>query len=191
MCSFSLSKSGVLCFFIILAAMLIQPAFASDEVRYTKFNIHSQGKNGKSFKASYASYINPGKGHEVIPAGTEILIVKKARKSFTFTFENGAKKVVFEFHKPRMGMSLDEYLEKITSVEAVSLSALSAKDKKGVADGKAYPGMTRKGVMTALGYPATHRTPSLDSTTWVYWTNRFGTLAVDFGSDGLVSVVRD
>ena len=31
----------------------------------------------------------------------------------------------------------------------------------------------------------------LDTTTWVYWTNRFGTLAVDFGADGLVSVVRD
>ena len=167
------------------------PAFAADEVRYAKVNIHSQSKNGKAYKASYANYTNPGAGHEVIPAGTEILITKKSRKSFTFKFDNGAKKVVFEFHKPRMGMSLDEYIDKITSLEPVSIASLSTQDKKGVADGKAYQGMSREGVMVALGYPAAHRTPSLDSTTWVYWTNRFGTLAVDFGADGLVSGVRD
>ena len=40
--------------------------------------------------------------------------------------------------------------------------------------------------MMALGYPATHRTPSLDSNTWVYWTNRFTTFEVNFNDKGLV-----
>jgi hypothetical protein len=53
---------------------------AKEEIRYTKFNIHTQSKDGKKFKASYANYTNPGEGHVVIAAGTEILIIKKTKK---------------------------------------------------------------------------------------------------------------
>lgn len=178
-------------FAFLLLATVAQPVFAKDEARYTKYNSHTQSKDGKTYKASYANYTNPGQGHVIIPAGTEILIIDKSRKSFTFKFDNGTKKVIYEFHKKRMGMSLDEYLGKITSIEPVSFEGLSAQDKKGLAEGKAYKGMSRDGVLCALGYPATHRTPSLDSTSWIYWTNRFGTIAVDFDAQGLVSGMRD
>lgn len=188
---FIVRKTLFLSFVCLMIAALAQPALAKDEVRYAKVNIHTQSKNGKTFKASYANYTNPGAGHVVIPAGTEILVVDKSRKSFTFKFDGGTKKVVYEFHEPRMGMSLDEYIDKISSLKPVSLDGLSAQDRKGVDDGRAYPGMSREGVMIALGYPAAHRTPSLDATTWIYWTNRFGTVAVDFDADGLVSAVRD
>jgi hypothetical protein len=50
--------------------------------------------------------------------------------------------------------------------------------------------MSRKGVMVALGYPAAHRTPSLDSNSWTYWTNRFKTIVVEFDAKGLVAEVR-
>jgi len=163
---------------------------AKEEVRYTKFNIHTQSKDGKKYKASYANYTDPGEGHVVIAAGTKILITKKSRKGFTFTCDNPTKKVDYEFHNKRMDMSLDEYLEKITSVEPVSFGGLSTIDKKGVADGQARKGMSRKGVMTALGYPAAHRTPSIDSDSWTYWTNRFKTIVVEFDAKGLVAEVR-
>ncbi len=118
--------------------------FAGSEVRYTKYNIHSQSKDGRNHKASYANYTNPGAGHVVIPAGSEITITKKKRKAFYFSFGDG-KNVVFEFHQPRMGMSVDEYIDLITSTEPTSLKGLSKLDKKGVAEGKAIKGMTRKG----------------------------------------------
>lgn len=88
-------------------------------------------------------------------------------------------------------MSVDEYIDLITSTEPTSLKGLSKLDKKGVAEGKAIKGMTRKGVMAALGYPATHRTPSPDSDTWVYWTNRYGTVAIEFGSGDTVVNIRN
>lgn len=184
-------------FEILLAAIVLigtftaEPVIAKEEVRYTKFNIHTQTKDGILHKASYANYTNPGTGHVVIPAGSEILVTDKSRKSFTFTFDNGNKKGIYEFHQPRMGMSLDEYLDKISSVEPTSLSGLSELDRKGISEGKAIVGMTRYGVMVALGYPATHRTPSLDASTWVYWTNRFGTIAVEFDDDGKVARILD
>lgn len=175
---------------VLFCFAFVQPAFAGGEVRYTKYNIHSQTKDGKTHKASYANYTNPGAGHVIVPAGSEITVTKKKRKAFYFTFDGG-KKVVFEYHQPRMGMSIDEYIDKVTSAEPTALKGLSTLDSKGVAEGKALIGMTRKGVMAALGYPATHRTPSLESTAWVYWTNRFGTVVIDFGSDGNVVKVTD
>lgn len=174
----------------LLTTIVAQPVLAKEDTRYTKVNIHTQSKDGKKYKASYANYTDPGEGHVVIAAGTEINITKKSRKGFTFTCDNGSKKVAYEFHDKRMAMNIDEYLEKITSAVPVSFNDLSKQDKKGVADGKAYKGMSRKGVMVALGYPAAHRTPSIDSNSWTYWTNRFKTLVVEFDSKGLVAEVR-
>lgn len=175
--------------FVLFCFAFVQPAFAGGEVRYTKYNIHSQTKDGKTHKASYANYTDPGAGHVIIPAGSEITVTKKKRKAFYFTFD-GNKKVVFEYHQPRMGMSVVEYVDKVTSAEPTSLKELSKLDRKGVTEGKALVGMTRKGVMAALGYPATHRTSSPDSDSWVYWTNRYKTTVVDFGSNGKVVKVR-
>jgi hypothetical protein len=46
------------------------------------------------------------------------------------------------------------------------------------------------GIRMALGYPAAHRTPSLDSTDWVYWIDRFRTMLVQFSSSGIVIGIR-
>jgi outer membrane protein assembly factor BamE (lipoprotein component of BamABCDE complex) len=70
------------------------------------------------------------------------------------------------------------------------MDKFSELDRKGIAEGKAYVGMTKPGVMTALGYPATHRTPSPDANTWVYWRNRFGTMTVQFDDRGIVTSVE-
>jgi hypothetical protein len=168
--------------------------FAGEAVLHTKYNIHVQDKLSRSgnhvYTASYANYTDPGTGHIIIPAGSEITILKKGRKLFRFQVEEDNMVVDFLYHGPRMGMSVGEYIEKITSPKPVSLARFSKIDKKGIKEGKAYVGMSRDGVMTALGYPAAHRTPSLDASTWVYWGNRFRTIAVDFDDRGRVKSVR-
>lgn len=185
-----LSKTLTLLLLCLLVLVFTQSAVAQGEPRFTKYNIHTQSKDATTFKASYANYTSPGAGHVIIPIGTEIHITKQGRRGFVFTYDNGNKKVTFEYHKQRMGMSMDEYIELITSSKSVSYTGLSKQDKKGIADGKAYKGMTRKGVMAALGYPAVHKTPSLDAKTWVYWANRFKTIGVDFNDQGKVFQVR-
>lgn len=177
--------------FLCLAVFLLpQAGFAAEGRVYTKYNIHAQSKDGYNLKASYANFTAPGAGHVIIPAGTEINVTKHGWRGFVFTYDGGNKKVTFEFQKKRMGMSMDEYIAKITSPEPVKYNKLSKKDKKGIADGKAYKGMTKKGVMIALGYPAAHRTPSPDSNSWTYWTNRYRTLVVEFNDKGKVVEVR-
>lgn len=90
-----------------------------------------------------------------------------------------------------MGMDMDAYIALITSTAPISLTKLSTTDQKGITEGRAIVGMTREGILTALGYPATHRTPSLEAARWIYWQNRFRTLAVDFGADGKVSSITN
>ncbi len=168
----------------------VSTTFAKSEAVYTKYNIHAQEK-GRSAKASYANYTNPGVGHLIIPRGSKIEILKKNRKRFVFKDEQTQKKVTFEFHAGRMGMKINDYIALITSPTPVSNDDFSKLDLKGIKKGKALKGMTREGVMAALGYPAAHRTPSIDASRWIYWTNRFRTIAVEFDDKGLVKETVD
>lgn len=156
---------------------------------YLKVNIHYQN-NGKDCKASYANYTNPGAGHVILGVNTPVQIKKWGGKGFIIVDTITNTEIFFEYHEARMQMSMEEYLSRITSGSPVNLDTLSDTDKKGIKDGIATAGMTKNGVMMALGYPATHKTPSPDSNRWIYWSNRFKTLAVNFDENGIVTNIE-
>ncbi len=165
----------------------------SESGKYTKYNIHAQ-QSRRDIKASYAGYVDSGDGHFFIPAGSKIFLPgtgQRYRNGFWFTVADTGQKVFFEFHRGRMGMNEPEYIELITSGSPVSLDRFSEQDRKGIKAGKVYTGMTKEGVLTALGYPAKHRTPSLESNTWIYWRNRFMTMGVVFDGNGRVVSITD
>jgi hypothetical protein len=89
-----------------------------------------------------------------------------------------------------MGMSAEQYINLITSSKKVNLEQLSEIDQKGIKSGKALIGMSKTEVKIALGYPATHRTPSLENNSWVYWLNRWQTYGIEFDTEGKVSKIR-
>jgi len=162
---------------------------------YTKFNIHVQDKVDKAgnhqYNASCANWTDPGAGHIFIPVNTAIEIVKADPKEITFKVKSDDRLVHLGYNiKWMMGMDVNKYVELITSTTPVSLDALSEADRKGIKDGIASVGMTKAGVMAALGYPAAHRTPSPETATvWVYWTNRFKSIAVEFDDQGQVKTI--
>lgn len=158
---------------------------------YLKNNIHCQQQTRRGnviYKASYANYTDPGAGHQIIPVNSAVQI--ETGKYLTITNQADGKQILFEFNSRNMGMSADEYISLITSSTKISLNHFSKTDKKGIRDGKAYKGMTKEGVRTALGYPASHKTPSLDSNIWIYWKNRFATTSVEFDKKGKVKQIR-
>ncbi len=182
-------SSGLFLFSIILfCAKDHVVADSSLGVVYLKNNIHYQ-HGPRDSKASYANWTDPGAGHKILPVNTPVTI-GKWRRGFLITNTKNNAKICFEFHERNMTMSKEAYLERITSPTKISLNGLSKKDKKGIADGKAYTGMTKNGVRIALGYPASHRTPSLESNPWIYWTNRWRSIAVEFNEQGKVVSVR-
>jgi hypothetical protein len=164
---------------------------------YLKNNIHvyvqTSRRGEKVYRASYANYDEPGPGHEIIPVNT--LVTLKTAGSFRgkeirITTADG-KLIHFEFNSRNMGMSPTDYFPLISSPEKTSLERFSPLERKGIKEGKAFVGMSKDAVRIALGYPAVHRTPSLDSDTWYYWRDRWRPpMAVIFNKHGRVAEIR-
>ena len=157
---------------------------------FNRFNIHYEEKREGQLKASYANYTDPGPYHGFVPLGTSVMVDFSRENEILMYLEDG-RTVSFGYHRTRMKMTPQEYVEQITSEQPASLDDFEGIDRQGVQEGKALIGMSKAGVMAALGYPATHRTPSPDANQWIYWTNRFGTIAVDFDDAGIVTSVTD
>jgi hypothetical protein len=161
--------------------------FDGQSASYLRNNIHVQEHKHQEYRASYANWTDPGKGHIIVPVNT-LVTIGTFRRGFTIITQAGHT-IFFEYDEKNMGMSSEQYIALITSPQPVALNNLSEIDLKGVKDGKAYVGMTKSGVRIALGYPAIHRTPSLDSNTWIYWTNRFKSIAIEFNEKGIVKKI--
>ena len=161
---------------------------AATDKYYLNNNIHAQ-VGARDTKASYANWTDPGAGHIIIPVNTPVEI-GKFRKGLVIKNMTDGRKIFFEFNSRNMGMSVDEYIQLIASSTSVSLDKLSNIDRKGIKEGKVYAGMTKQGVRVALGYPAAHRTPSLEDNIWIYWQNRFQTKVVEFDHGGKVTHIR-
>jgi hypothetical protein len=171
---------------------------AEEPVLYLKNNIHTVMKvdrRGREvYMASYANYVDPGEGHIIIPINTPVTIkikLKGPRGSLAITGIEDEKVIRFEYKEKNTGMSPKEYIKQITSSTKVSVDKFPQIDQKGILEGKAYIGMTKNGVKAALGYPATHRTPSLENQTWIYWKNRFQNYYVRFDKNGKVKISGD
>jgi hypothetical protein len=188
-------KSTYLSMIVFLTLVMTAGTALAERVVYNKYNIHSQlqtdRRGNQTLSASYANYTNPGAGHRIIAPGTALVVEKVNRKMIAFKVKEDGSRLEFECHEPRMGMSSEQYLELITSAKPVPPAGLSKEDQKGLKEGKAFLGMTRKGVLAALGYPAPHKTPSLESSTWYYWTNRFRAVSVEYDERGRVVQVKD
>ncbi|MCX5638587.1 MAG: hypothetical protein NTX52_12990, partial [Planctomycetota bacterium] len=124
-------------------------------------------------------------GHAFVPYNTKIQVRALSGKKFEFVTNNRVV-IIWEFDPAKMQMSGSEYIKLITSPTSVSYEGLSEVDRNGIEAGKALPGMSKQGVMIALGYPAKHKTPSLESNHWTYWTGRYGQITVDFDESGKV-----
>ena len=150
---------------------------------YLRNNVHCQEQD-QELKASYTNWTDTGAGHVIIPVNTPVIveIMKKDLKIVTQTADKNT--IYFEFDEVRMSMTSEQYVRLITSSEPTHLDGLSAIDRKGIKEGKAYQGMSKEGVRIALGYPAVHGTLSLENNTWRYWTNRWRSMLVEFDTSG-------
>lgn len=154
---------------------------------YLQNNIHGYMR-GTTYQASYANYVQPDTGHFFVPVNTAVS-VGKWRGGFTLTRKDTGQLIYFEYRSGNMGgMSVEEYLNIITAPQKVNLSSLGATDRKGIEEGRVFKGMTKKGVRIAWGYPARHKTPSLEDNVWTYWRNRWVMKSVTFSNGKVVEV---
>ena len=163
---------------------------AAAQTVYNKYTIHTF-QNERDIRASYANWTDPGPGHGRIPPSTPMTIEPWRNGFILHTKGTPPQTVYFLYDEGRMQLPVDAYIRLITAPQPVPPGNFNPADLEGIRLGRALPGMTKEGVLTALGYPAKHRTPSLDSPEWVYWKNRFSTLVVVFDPAGLVNHIRE
>ena len=128
----------------------------------------------------------------LIPICSEVTVISKSKKKFTFSLEGREYIMAYDKHTKKAGVAfntvLDFYFGSRCDKEAIK--GLSNVDRKGIRKGIPYVGMTRQGLIYAMGRPPIHANPNLDSDTWMYWLNRFKRQAIDFDDNGLVEEIR-
>lgn len=154
---------------------------------YNRYNLHYISEGGVN-KGSYANYTQ-WPSHDFVPYNTR-LQADPGSDLILFVTDAGLY-VRYEFNPGRMGMSSEQYVELITSPTPVSYEGLNDADRKGIQAGKAIVGMSKQGVLIALGYPAKHYTQSFEQNRWTYWKNRYNKYTVEFDESGRAIRIMD
>jgi hypothetical protein len=160
----------------------------NDGVLYCRYNLHYVAEQNR-YKASYTNWIQYA-GHGFLPYNTKLRATAAQRRIY-FTVVDTGMRIEFEINPTRMGMSEKEYLDMITSPKPVTYEGLSDVDRQGIQAGKALVGMSKPGVMVALGFPARPATASPEEKRWTYWKGRRDMIAVEFDDSGKVAAIVD
>jgi hypothetical protein len=154
------------------------------QVVYTQTNLHVD-ERGQIWSTNYID-------GSVLPRCTQVMIDRVTRKQMSFTIQGAGSRHAYLFHTRSLNEDIPTHLNRYfaPACDTAKIEAMGEADKAGIRDGKVYAGMTKDGVVLAVGYPPAHRTPSLDADTWVYWKTRYATLEVIF-VDGAVQFLRE
>jgi hypothetical protein len=145
------------------------------QTRYTCCNIHYE--KDEIVDANYQV-------GTLIPFGTRVQILDVRDDRIKFQAD-GAPPITW-FVRFGKGTPIDTYLSQMFPESDPKLKLpkkLAAKTRKSMETGTVEPGMTRDQVLMTLGYPPTHRTPSLSAPSWHYWRNRWAQFDVYFEGD--------
>ena len=128
----------------------------------------------------------------LIPICSEITVISKSKKRFTFSLEGREYIMVYDKHSKKAGVAFNTVLDFYfgSRCDKEKIKGMSGVDQKGIRKGIPYVGMTREGIVYAMGRPPIHVNPKLNSNTFMYWLNRFKRQAIDFDDNGLVEEIR-
>lgn len=149
---------------------------------YTLTNLRPDEQNQRLYTVNYQQ---PGR----IKICTKVKIEKISRKKMIFRLADSGRKYEYINHRKSTPEGFDANIKKYFGPECpqAEIDSLSAVDREGIKKGFTKAGMTRRGVILAIGYPPEHVTPDLEYDDWAYWMNKFVTRRLVFGSDGKVA----
>ena len=161
----------------ILAFAAAGAASAADRL-YTAYNIWFEQPT-KVYSTNYQ------KGN-LLPAGSEVKDVNRTSKKVEFTDPKLNMKFSVEFvgkHHP--GVTGEQWADRfLTTKNFAALSGgLTPAEIKAIKAGQIQPGMSKKAVILAAGYPPEVATASTKLDTWKYWRHRFGSYVVQFSDE--------
>lgn len=127
-----------------------------------------------------------------IPVCADVTVKKVSKGAMKFEYSGAEYEFVLDKHTKGADVSLQQAAQAYfgPKCDEAKMKSLSKVDQEGIASGRAQVGMTREGVLLAMGRPPFHANPSLDVPEWMYWRNRFARVAVQFDDKGKVTNVR-
>jgi hypothetical protein len=152
---------------------------------YTLVNLHPDEVRARLYAVNYQQ-------SGLIPRCTEVDLIEIDGESLLFRVPETSREYHYYYHKAA-SEPFDQHLLKYfgSSCNPGDVRSLSDTDQAGIREGKASAGMTKQGVLYAIGYPPPHVTPDLEAKEWTYWKNRFDRMIVVFDDEGRVVEIRD
>jgi hypothetical protein len=150
----------------------------------TLTNLHPDEPRSRLFAVNYQQ-------DGLLPVCSEVALLERNEKRLVFIVVKTSKQYEYYYHEKAAAEPFPDHLMRYfgTSCPRDEIAKLPELDRDCIEQGKALVGMSKRGVLLALGYPPRHVTPSLDSDRWLYWTNRFNKIAVVF-RDGRVIAIQ-
>ncbi len=156
------------------------------ETYYLACNLHADPSSNRLYSVNYQI---PG---NLLKWGTPVQILNASEKEIIFRDMDNNLKYHYYIHKRTLRVtSLKKHFDRIFTRNINALKAevarLSSIDKQGIEEGKVLLGMSKQGVIIAIGYPPEFATPNpMKSNRWHYWYNRWAQFYVIFGKNGKV-----
>lgn len=164
-----------------------RPAPGPDGYVHTLANLHPT-EGGNSGRLDSANYQSPG----LIPVCTAVIIERFTNRAAVFTVATNGRRYTYRIDSRLLGEPIEYHLARYfgSDCERGALATLGAADQQGIRDGRVYAGMTKRGVIFALGWPPPGGTPSTDADVWRYWRDASDTFEIYF-QGGQVTYVRE
>jgi hypothetical protein len=128
----------------------------------------------------------------LIPVCSEVTITEVHNKKLAFLYQGTEFELEYDSFSKNAGISFQKAAQTFLgpACDKAKMQSLGKIDQDGIRNGRPHVGMTREGVLFAMGRPPYHVNMNLEADEWMYWRNRYGKLAVAFGDDGTVSNIR-
>ena len=120
-----------------------------------------------------------------VPPATKVTVTEVTSKTAKLLI-NGNTIEIINVEK-YTNKSMEELLNRMLSKNSFTPN-VTEKYKVNLKTGQPALGMSKREVITCIGYPPAHATSSLDATVWRYWFSRFDTKNLIFVGDKLDSI---
>jgi hypothetical protein len=188
-----MSRHYVLALTVITLACAAQRDYSGEEPNglesgsgLTLVNLHPDNERSRLYAVNYQQ-------SGLIPVCSEVEYLGLNDDSFKFRVVSTGREYEYLNHKAA-AEPFSNHLRRFfgASCPREELESLPSLDRQGVREGRAIQGMTRRGVIFAMGHPPRHVNPDPSAPTLMYWRNRFNRVEIQFGGpQDLVTGIRN
>jgi hypothetical protein len=171
---------------VAITAQAMEPKEMVGQEVYLLTNLHPDEENARLYSTNYQL---PGR----LKVCTKVRITKLSKKKMKFELVDSPREYEYLLHKKSTPEGFAENIKKYFGPECpqAEIDGMSEVDRKGIKKARALVGMTKRGVIIAMGYPPAHVTHDLDYEEWMYWMNKWSRDAIEFNDAGIVESIRN